>query len=114
MDINWSGSSTVNVNGASGICSVAQGVIVFIASGGTAPYAGNGPGGADTYVTGDPSGKISLAASPDGIHNTLAWSGFALNEFQSCVIRAAIHDAAGHSASDSAPASGAIILKRTS
>ncbi len=41
------------------------------------------------------SGKLSIAASPDAVHNTIAWSGFAINEVESTDITYRATDSAG-------------------
>jgi hypothetical protein len=41
------------------------------------------------------SGKLAIAAAPDGVHNTIAWSGFAINETESADVTYRVTDSTG-------------------
>ena len=114
--VYFTGPSTLNVSGASGTASPSGGInlVSVIISGGTPPYTGTGPAGATVFVGDDPSGKIGLTASGDGIHLTPSWSGFALNELESFTLQLSTVDAAGTSATARYPDAGVIVIKRTS
>jgi hypothetical protein len=105
------GAGPINVSGASGSLSPSGGVnlISVDASGGTPPYSGAG-----VTLQGDPSGKLSISLSGDGIHNTISWSGFAVNETQGCYLQNDVTDNVGATATSRYPSSGSIIIKRTS
>jgi hypothetical protein len=107
--MSWTGGISVTMSGASGVLPASKGVIGLSMSGGTPPYSAN------FYVADDASGKISIEASPDGVHNTLGWSGFAVNEIEGCTIHIDCGDSAGGSASLQYPSVGQILtMKRTS
>jgi hypothetical protein len=106
ISFDWSGSSVINVSGDSGTCTPAQGVFVILESGGTPPY-GNGTG---LSFSSNPSGKINFAASSDGTHTTLSWSGFIVNEAQSVTAQFNDQDSAGHSVTKTT----SVTIKRTS
>jgi hypothetical protein len=96
VSIAWNGASPYIASGASGVCSsytdgggFHPNVLVPSASGGTPPYT-------DSFTLfNDPSGKLSLAASPDTIHTTIAWTGFSVNENQSCNVDYTVTDSLG-------------------
>jgi hypothetical protein len=103
-------SDIYNVSGTSGnIYLNGYGVIVLINNGGTPPY-----GGAGVSVQSDASGKLSIVAAGDGVHNAVGYSGFTLNEAEGCYLQYDITDDAGGSASARYPAAGSLIVKRTS
>lgn len=101
----WTGAPVVNVAGASGTCTPSQGLFSIVISGGTPPYGGSGFG-----VSSNPSGKINYAASSDGVHTTLAWSGFTVNEAETFTATFNATDSASHSITRST----AVAIKRTS
>lgn len=105
------GDGPFNVSGASGDLYTQFGAVISVTeSGGTTPYSGE-----ITSIQSDPSGKISVVAASDHVHNTIGWSGLALNELESCYVEFDAHDAVG--ASDSArypPVGQIIVIKRTS
>ena len=104
------GAGPINVSGASGDMYTQFGYLIsVIVSGGTPPYGGVGTG-----LSGDSSGKLSFAPASDGLHNTLFWSGFTLNEIEGCYLTYNATDDAGATASARYPASGNIVIKRTS
>jgi hypothetical protein len=83
------------------------GIGVFI-SGGTTPYSSSGG------LMGDPSGKLSIVLAGVGPDNTIAWSGFSLNEIEACYLQLDVTDSVGATASARFPSAGSIIIKRTS
>jgi hypothetical protein len=92
--VTWNGQTPMPVSGASGIAQTvgspfAPNVLVYIASGGVLPYSESGG------LVNNPSGKLAIAAAADGIHNTIAWSGFAINEVQSTDVTYRVTDSAG-------------------
>lgn len=102
------GAGPLNVAGASGKFTPAQGVIGTAATGGTPPYT------TVISINDNVSGKLSITNSADGTHKTVAWSGLAINEYQSFSLEVNISDSASHSANDVYPNAGVIVLKRTS
>jgi hypothetical protein len=56
-------------------------------------------------------GKLSIAAAPDGVHNTIAWSGFAINEVQSTDVTYTVTDSAGTTVTSTYTG---IVVQRTS
>ena len=95
--VEWNGQTPVLVSGASGVAQTVSSplsffpnVFVYQTSGGVAPYT------VDTsFLINNPSGKLSIATAPDGVHNSIAWADFAINETQSADIKATFHDSAG-------------------
>ena len=92
--VAWNGQTPLPVSGASGVAQTvgspfAPNVLVYLASGGVPPYSESGG------LMNNPSGKLAIAAAPDGIHNTIAWSGFAINEVQSSDVTYHVTDSAG-------------------
>lgn len=104
------GAGPFNVSGASGNLYTSNGgVIGIIESGGTPPYGGS------TSLLGDPSGKLFITPASDGVHNTIGWSGFSINETEGCYIQFDGSDNAGATDSKRYPPVGqAIVVKRTS
>jgi hypothetical protein len=112
VSIAWNGADPYIASGASGVCaSYTDGggykpnVLVVITSGGTPPYTGS------FTLFNDPSGKLSLAASPDTVHTTIAWAGFSVNENESCNVSITITDSLGAVQTGTC---GPILIKRTS
>jgi hypothetical protein len=110
VHVSWNGQTPLPVTGASGVAQTvgspfAPNVLVYVASGGVPPYSEGGG------LANNPSGKLSIAAAPDGIHNTIAWSGFAINEVESTDITYRVTDSAGTTATSTYTG---IILQRTS
>jgi len=68
-------------------------VFVYLCSGGIPPYS-NSPG---MRLASNPSGKLFLANHDDGLHITIGWSNFAINEVQSAEIAITTTDSAGAS-----------------
>lgn len=94
VHVSWNGQTPLPVSGASGVAQAvgspfAPNVLVYIASGGVPPYSEGGG------LLNNPSGKLAIAAAPDGVHNTVAWSGFAINEMESTDITYRVTDSAG-------------------
>jgi hypothetical protein len=92
--VAWNGQNPVPASGASGIPTpvgspYAPNVLVYSASGGVPPYSESGG------LVNNTSGKLYIAAAADGIHNTVAWSGFAINEVQSTDVDYRVTDSAG-------------------
>jgi len=84
-----------------------------------AAFTGSSGGGMPPYtygtsVLGDPSGKLAFVLATDGVHNTVGWSGFALNEAEGCYFVFDITDSVGATASCRYPPTGVIVLQRTS
>jgi hypothetical protein len=92
------------VSGASGVAQAVQttryypNVFVYLCSGGVPPYS-NSPG---MQLDSNPSGKLFLANFGDGLHITIGWSNFAINEVQSAKIVITTRDSAGASVKASA------------
>jgi hypothetical protein len=93
----WAGQTPLPVTGASGVAQTVSlplsyypNVLSYVISGGVPPYTVT-----STFLINNPSGKLSIVPAPDGVHNTIGWSDFAINEVQSTDIRATIHDSAG-------------------
>jgi hypothetical protein len=108
IDFNQ-GAGPFNVSGASGdLYSAANGVLVVIITGGTPPYSSS------FTLEGDPSGKISLVPASDGVHTTIGWSGFSLNELEGCTEKFSTTDSVGATSTDQTPKAGSLIIKRTS
>ena len=107
------GSGPFFVSGASGdLYTSNAGLISINESGGTPPYGGYG-GGAS--LNGDPSGKLFITPASDGVHLTIGWSGFSLNEFEGGYIQFDGSDSLGATASSRYPPVGQVIaVKRTS
>jgi hypothetical protein len=101
LGFSWTGSVPLNVSGASGVPSA---VLFVYVSGGTPPYSGG------FSLLNNTSGKLYLTASPDGIHTTVGWSGFSLNELESANAHFEVTDSAGASQSGTA----GVAFKRTS
>lgn len=103
------GVGPINVSGTSGNFG-SQGfyAISISITGGTAPYSG------PHYILGDASGKLSIVPYGDGLHDTIAWTGFAVNEQQGGYLQLDVTDNVGATASARYPASGVITVKRTS
>jgi len=104
------GAGPWNVSGSAGdlYSQFAKGIFVST-SGGTPPYGGPGQS-----LNGDASGKLSLVPTGDGLHNTIGWSGFSLNELEGCYLQFDVTDSLGATASARYPSAGSIIIKRTS
>lgn len=104
------GSGPFFVSGASGNFG-SQGfyALSYTNTGGTPPYGGPGQS-----IQGDPSGKLAIVPYGDGVHDTIGWSGFAVNESQTCYIQYDITDSLGATATSRYPASTLITIKRTS
>ena len=64
-----------------------------------------------TRLVNELSGKLSIAAAPDGTHNTIAWSNFAVNEVQSTDVVYTVTDSAGTTVTSTYTG---IIVQRTS
>ena len=64
-----------------------------------------------TRLVNELSGKLSIAAAPDGTHNTIAWSNFAINEVQSTDVVYTVTDSAGTTVTSTYTG---IIVQRTS
>lgn len=110
VHVSWNGQTPLPVSGASGVAQAvgspfAPDVLVYIAAGGVPPYSESGG------LVNNPSGKLSIAAAADGVHNTIAWSGFAINEVQSTDITYRVTDSAGTTATSTYTG---IIVQRTS
>lgn len=104
------GAGPINVSGASGNMGTAFGYkIAGFGSGGSGSYPV-----VDVQIQGDASGKLSQAPSGDGLHTTIAWTGFLPNEGEGCYITVDVTDSLGATASARYPESGYIIVKRTS
>jgi hypothetical protein len=92
------------VSGASGVAQAVQttryypNVLVYLCSGGVPPYS-NSPG---MRLDSNPSGKLFLANHSDGVHVTIGWSDFAINEVQSAEIVITTRDSAGASVDSTA------------
>jgi len=104
------GTGPFNVSGASGNLYTSNGgVIGVIESGGTPPYGGS------TTLNGDASGKLFITPASDGVHNTIGWSGFSVNETEGCYIQFNGNDSLGATDSSRYPPIGQVIaIKRTS
>jgi hypothetical protein len=87
VSLTWTGGN-LNVAGASGT-SPSPNVLVAIASGGTPPYSDG------MTLTSNPSGKLFITASPDGVHNTIGWSGFSVNEVEGFTAEYSVTDSVG-------------------
>jgi hypothetical protein len=92
--VSWNGQTPLPVSGASGVAQpvgspFAPNVLVYIASGGVPPYTEGGG------LVNNLSGKLAIAAAPDGVHNTIAWSGFAINETESADVTYRVTDSTG-------------------
>jgi hypothetical protein len=110
VSIAWNGQTPLPVAGASGVAQPASSpwapnVFVALASGGIPPYTGN------VWLENNPSAKLVLAAAPDGVHTTIGWSGFAINEVQSSDIVYSVTDSAGTTVTSRY---SGIIVQRTS
>jgi len=82
---------------------------VYTYGGGTPPYT------TSVQLLNDPSGKLSIVGAGSPIpKDTLAWSGFSLSEAQGCYIQFDLTDSLGATASARYPATGVIVLQRTS
>jgi hypothetical protein len=105
------GVGPINVSGASGDCYAngGGGVITTTTTGGTPPYVSS-----VFSVQGDASGKLSIVLSGDHIHNTIGYSGFAVNENEGGYLRLDVTDSVGATASAQYPSSGVIVIKRAS
>jgi len=109
------GAGPFSVSGASGDLYTSGGwAVTSSITGGTPPY----PTGTVT-LQGDPSGKLSVITAPGDVqhHLTIAWSGFSLNELETCYLRLDVTDSVGATASATYPvaAPGSVIaIKRTS
>jgi hypothetical protein len=101
------GSSPFSVVAASGdLYTNSHEVISVTATGGTPPYT------LGLSIQGDPSGKLSLIASSDGVHETVAWTGFSVNETESGYVQINVTDSVGATASDRFPTTGTFSIKR--
>ena len=108
--ISWNGQAPLTVSGAAGVAQAVASpfkpnVLVYLASGGMPPYTKGGG------LENNPSGKLSIAAAPDGVHNTIAWSGFAINEVQSTDITYTVTEGAGTTVTSTYTG---IVVQRTS
>lgn len=108
--VTWNGKTPLTVSGASGVAHAisdpwSPNVLVYILSGGAPPYSESGG------LLNNPSGKLSIAAAPDGTHNTIAWSNFAINEVQSTDVNYIVTDSAGTTVTSTYTG---IIVQRTS
>ncbi len=98
-DFSWVGQNPLPISSSAGVAQAVSSpsyyanVLSYSASGGVTPYS-------DTGTTlSDPSGKIFLANSGDGIHTTLGWSNLTVNEIQTAQISTTLMDSAGSSKS---------------
>jgi hypothetical protein len=100
VSITWAGDRPLNVSGASGVAQSKSSpwtpnVFGYLVTGGVPPYSeSNG-------LINNPSGKLFIAAAPDGVHNTIGWSGFSINETESAEIFYTATDSAGTTGSSS-------------
>ena len=109
VTITWAGDRPLNVSGASGIAQSRSSpwtpnVIGYQVSGGVPPYSET------SGLINNPSGKLFIAAAPDVVHNTIGWTGFAVNETESTDIFYSATDAEGTTRSSS----DTITVRRTS
>jgi hypothetical protein len=110
VHISWSGQTPLPVAGASGVAQTvgspfAPNVLAPFVSGGVPPYIES------SQLVNNTSGKLSIAAAPDGVHNTIAWSDFAINEVESTDITYRATDSAGTTVTSTYTG---IIVQRTS
>lgn len=98
VSINFvpSPGGNISVSGGSGTLTPSQGVFSISESGGVTPYGGS-PNG-KTYV-GRTDTRIFLAASSDGVHDTLGWSGLNIGDVISTAVQYTDTDSAGTTAS---------------
>ncbi len=101
VSISWAGDQPLNVTGASGVAQPrgspwTPNVIGYLVTGGVPPYSEDGG------LTNNPSGKLFIAGAPDGVHNTIGWNNFSINETESAELFYNATDSAGSSGSSSA------------
>lgn len=108
--VSFPGSS-FSVSGASGDLFTQGGKLISTSvSGGTAPYV------ATLTLQGDPSSKLSVIEAPgDPFHRTtIAWAGFSVSELEGCFLNYHVTDNVGASVTVRYPASGSLVIQRTS
>jgi hypothetical protein len=97
--VNWVGDSVVNVSGSSGLPPHSAtpwipNVLSYTVAGGVPPYSESGG------LINNPSGKLYIALSYDGSHNTIGYSNLQINEIESTDVYYSVSDAAGSSITD--------------
>ena len=107
--VSWVGDAIVNVSGSSGLpphsgAPWIPNVLSYTVSGGVPPYSESGG------LVNNPSGKLYIALSYDGSHNTIGYSGLQINETESTDVYYTVSDASGESRTDYAT----VTIRRTS